>query len=209
LDGIYVGRSPLVLGALTAGHHSVGLTMAGWTPTELDVSVNGGQTTLSSTRLDRAGATVRPLPGSIGFHGTAPSSIVLDGVDVHPTKDGTVPAATGTHELTVRTPHGRVSRTVTVWPQTRTDIVLRDDAEPPRPSVVGPADVFVPPTAIHIEGDRVTLHYGGHEVQCRIGAVTYRVDGRNVEYDTAPTMIGTRLYLPMEVLTLLNGNQNH
>jgi PEGA domain len=209
LDGIYVGRSPLVLGALAAGHHSVGLTMAGWTPMELDVSVSGGQTTLSSTRLDRAGAGVRPLPGSIGFHGMAPSSIVLDGLEVHAAKDGTIPASTGTHELVVRTPRGKITRTVTVWPQTRTDVVLRDDAEPPRPSVVGPADVFVPESAIHVEGDRVTLRYGGHEVLCRIGALTYRVDGRNVDYDTAPTMIGTRLYLPMEVLTLLNGNHDH
>jgi hypothetical protein len=209
LDGTYVGRSPLVLGALAAGHHSVGLTMAGWTPMELDVSVAGGQTTMSSTRLDRAGPSVRPLPGSIGFHGTAPSAVVLDGLDVRPAKDGTIPAATGTHELVVRTPRGRITRSVTVWPQTRTDVVLRDDAEPPRPSVVAPADAFVPETAIRIEGDRVTLRYGGHEVICRIGALTYRVDGRNVDYDTAPTMIGTRLYLPIEVLTLLNGNQDH
>lgn len=209
LDGTYVGRSPLVLGALAAGHHSVGLTMAGWTPMQLDVSVVAGQTTLSSTRLDRAEAGIRALPGSIGFHGTAPSSIALDGLDVHPSKDGTIPAATGTHQIVVRTPRGRITRTVTVWPQTRTDVVLRDDAEPPRPSVVGPVDLFVPETAIHMDGDRITLRYGGHEVLCRIGALTYRVDGRSVDYDTAPTMIGTRLYLPMDVLTLLTGNHDH
>ncbi|HTJ28224.1 MAG TPA: PEGA domain-containing protein [Candidatus Limnocylindria bacterium] len=208
LDGTYVGRSPLVLGALEPGHHSLGLTMAGWTPMQLDVAVDGGQTTLSSTRLDRAGAGVRPLPGSIGFHGTAPSTIELDGVAVRPSKDGTIPASTGTHQLLVRTPRGAVSRNVTVWPQTRTDVVLRDEQEPPRPSVVAPADVFVPPSAIRIDGDRVTLRYNNHEVLGRLGATNYRVDGRSVDYDTAPTLIGTRLYLPIDVLTLLSGNHH-
>jgi PEGA domain len=208
LDGTYVGRSPLVLGALEPGHHSLGLTMAGWTPMQLDVSVDGGQTTVSSTRLDRAGGGVRPLPGSIGFHGTAPSTIELDGVAVRPSKDGTIPASTGTHQLLVRTPRGTVSRNVTVWPQTRTDVVLRDEQEPPRPSVVAPADVFVPPSAIRIDGERVTLRYNNHEVQGRLGATSYRVDGRSVGYDTAPTLIGSRLYLPIDVLTLLSGNHH-
>jgi hypothetical protein len=210
LDGTYVGRSPLVLGALEPGHHSLGLTMAGWSPMQLDVAVDGGQTTVSSTRLDRAPTGgVRPLPGSIGFHGTAPSTIELDGVAVRPAKDGTIPAPTGTHELVVRTPRGKVSRTVTVWPQTRTDVVLRDEQEPPRPSVVAPADVFVPASAIRIDGDRVTLRYKNHEVLGRLGVTTYRVDGRNVDYDTAPTLIGTRLYLPMDVLTLIAGTHDH
>ncbi|MDP9106421.1 MAG: PEGA domain-containing protein, partial [Candidatus Eremiobacteraeota bacterium] len=54
IDGTYVGRSPLVLGALAAGHHTVGLTKTGWDPLQLDVSVVAAQTTLSSTRLEPA-----------------------------------------------------------------------------------------------------------------------------------------------------------
>ncbi|MDQ6941717.1 MAG: PEGA domain-containing protein, partial [Candidatus Eremiobacteraeota bacterium] len=70
IDGTYVGRSPLVLGALAGGRHTIGLTKTGWDPLQLDVSVVAGQTTLSSTRLEpaRTGG-LHPLPGWIAIHG--------------------------------------------------------------------------------------------------------------------------------------------
>ncbi|HEV3089286.1 MAG TPA: PEGA domain-containing protein [Candidatus Elarobacter sp.] len=208
IDGTYVGRSPLVLDALTAGHHTVGLTKTGWTPLQLDVGVVAGQTTTSSTRLEQVRAGVRPPAGSIGLHGIAPDVTFLDGLPVAPSKDGTIPASAGTHELTVRTPRGKITRSVTVWPQTRTDVVLQTDIDPPRPSVVAPAEDYVPKSAIRIDGAKIVIRYGGHEVVGRIGVSTYRVDGRNQEYGEAPTMIGPRLYLPLDLLTTLSaGNR--
>ncbi len=38
IDGTYVGRSPLVLGGLAGGRHTVGLTKTGWDPLQLDVA---------------------------------------------------------------------------------------------------------------------------------------------------------------------------
>jgi hypothetical protein len=204
IDGTYVGRSPLVLGALVAGRHTVGLTKTGWEPLQLDASVVAGQTTLSSTRLEPArSGGLHPLPGWIAIHGTVRTAAV-DGYPAVPAKDGTIAVAAGTHELTARTPRGKITRSVTVWPGTRTEVVLQPDAEVARPSVVAPAEDYVPRGAIALVGEKVVVRYGGHEVIGHIGSTTYRVDGKTVDYGEAPTMIGRRLYLPLDLLTTLS-----
>jgi hypothetical protein len=209
VDGTYVGRSPLVVDALATGRHTVNLSMAGWQGQQLEVSVVAAQTALSSSRLERlAAGKTRSAPGSIALHGLVPGLTQLDGMPVRPAKDGTIPAATGTHQLAVRTPRGRISRTVTVWPQTRTDVVLNEDVERTKPTVVAPAEDFLPKSAVRIDGERVVLKFGNHEVVGRLGSTSYRVDGRAAEYDAAPTLIGPRLYLPLELLTMLAGNND-
>ena len=201
IDGTYVGRSPLVLGALASGRHSVGLTKTGWDPLQLDVSVVAAQTTLSSLRLERAKtAGAHPLPGWIALHGTVRTAYV-DGFPALPAKDGTIAVAAGTHELTARTPRGKITRSVMVWPGTRTEVVLQPEAEAVRPSVVAPAEDYVPRGAIQLVGEKVVVRYRGHEVVGHIGSTSYRVDGKLVDYGEAPTMIGSRLYLPLDLLT--------
>jgi hypothetical protein len=145
-------------------------------------------------------------PGSIALHGLVPGATLLDGMAVEPAKDGTIPAPPGTHLLVVRTPRGRVTRTVTVWPQTRTDVVLSEDVERTKPTVVAPAEDFLPKSAVRVDGEKVVLKFGNHEVVGRLGSTSYRVDGRQADYDAAPTLIGPRLYLPLELLTMLAGN---
>jgi len=204
IDGTYVGRSPLVLGALAGGRHTVGLTKTGWNPLQLEVSVVAGQTTLSSTRLERAKTGgLHPLPGWIVLHGTVRAAF-LDGFPAVPANDGTIAVAAGTHELSARTPRGKITRAVMVWPGTRTEVVLQPEAEAVRPSVVAPAEDYVPRGAIKLVGDKVVVRYGGHEVIGHIGSTSYRVDGKLVDYGEAPTMIGSRLYLPLDLLTTLS-----
>ncbi len=204
IDGTYVGRSPLVVDALATGHHTLGVAKTGWRPLQLDVSVVSGQTTLSSTRLDLERTGLRPAPGSIAVHGVVATQTLLDGVPAARSKDGTYPAAAGTHELAVRTAHGRIMRSVTVWPQTRTDVVLQPEVEQPRPSVVAPAEDYLPKSAIQVEGEKVVVRYGGHEVVAHLGLTAYRVDGKVVDLGDAPTLIGSRLYLPLDLLTMLS-----
>jgi hypothetical protein len=204
IDGAYVGRSPLILDALGIGHHTVGLTKTGWRPLQLDVSIVAGQTTLSSMRLEQQRTASRPPQGSIAIHGAVLEQALLDGIAVERSKDGTYPASAGTHELAVRTARGRISRSVTVWPQTRTDVVLQPEVEPARPSVVAPAEDYMPKSAILIEGEKVVVRSGGHEVVAHLGLTTYRIDGKIVDYGQAPTMIGSRLYLPLDLLTMLS-----
>lgn len=204
IDGVYVGRSPLVLGALAPGRHTVGLTKTGWSPLQLDASVVAAQTTLSSTRLDSARTSgLHQLPGWIMLHGPVRVAYV-DGRPAVPAKDGTIAVAAGTHELSTRGPRGRVTRAVTVWPGTRTEVVLQPDAELARPSVVAPAEDYIPRAAIKLVGEKVVVRYGGHDVVGRIGSTAYRVDGKVVDYGEAPTMIGSRMYLPLDLLTLLS-----
>src|SRR5579875_2974125 len=204
IDGTYVGRSPMVADALSAGRHTVGLAMAGWTPQQVDVAIVAGQTTLSSTKLDRTGGKAAGS-GTLAIRGVPVRAVYLDGVPVKPGKDGTFAASAGSHELAVRTPKGRMTRTITVWPATRTDVVLSPNVEPQRPSVLAPADVYVPANAIRIDGAKIVVRYRNHEIVARFGETVYKVDGKTVDYAEAPTQIGNRLYLPLELLAALSG----
>jgi len=42
------------------------------------------------------------------------------------------PVSAGTHDVTIAAAQGKQTRTVTVYPQTRTDVVLGTDAAPVR-----------------------------------------------------------------------------
>lgn len=209
IDGIYVGRTPLVVDALGAGHHTIGIAKAGWSPQQLDVSIVGSQTTFSSIRLPQAKLGGAPAPGSIVLHGTRAEAVFVDGMPVKPGKDGAFVVASGSHEVAVRTARGKITRLVQVWPQTRTDVIVQADAEPVRPSIVAPADDYLPAGAIHIDGERIVIRYNGHEAVGRIGSASYRIDGRWQDYDAAPALIGTRLYLPIGVLTAIGGTTDH
>jgi PEGA domain len=204
IDGTYAGRSPLVLGGLAAGRHTVSLTKTGWNPLQLEVAVIASQTTLSSTKLEPARSGGFKPPGSIAIHGVQPDAAFVDGIVATPAKDGTYPVPAGTHELAVRTAHGRITRTVTVWPQTRTDVVIQSEIQPPRPSVIAPAEDYVPRSAIRLAGEKIVIRYGGHELIGHLGVTSYRLDGKNVDYAEAPTMIGPRLYLPLDLLNTLS-----
>ncbi len=208
IDGIYVGRTPLVLDALSTGHHTLGIAKGGWNPRQLDVTVEGGQTTLSSTRLDRGNQPAPRPTGSIAVRGVDLRGLRVDGVPVAASKDGTFPAPAGIHDVTVESPKGRFARQITVWPQTRTDVVIQPEDQQSRPSIVAPVEDYLPKSAVRVDGERIVIHYGGHDVVARAGETSYRVDGRSVDYDAAPTFIGTRLYLPIALLTMLAPDRN-
>lgn len=199
LDGTYVGRSPLVLDAVAAGHHTVGLTMTGWSPRQLDVAVLSGQMTFSTTKLDRS-ASGREFPGRLAIHGG--TDVTVDGARYVANRDGVATLPAGTHTIVARVGDGRMTRVVTVWPNLRTDVVLRAEAafEDAPPSVVAPADAYVPAAAIRVEGDTVTIRAAGHDLVGHVGATSYKLDGRTVGGESAPTFIGTRLYLPIGLL---------
>ena len=153
-------------------------------PLQLDVSVIANQTTLSSTRLQPAhSGPLHPLPGWIAIHGEVRTAYV-DGHPAVPAKDGTILVAAGTHELSARTPRGRITRSVMVWPGTRRKSWRRTRRR------CGPASSRRRRTirrgAIRVEGEKVVVRYGGHEVIGHIGSTAYRVDGKTVDYGEAP-----------------------
>jgi hypothetical protein len=207
LDGTYVGHSPVILDALSAGRHTVSLNRTGWLSQDIDVSVVAGTTAVSSVALTRTGSrTVRGSDGSFSIKGVAARSLLFDGVALAPEPTGIYVVPSGTHELVAQTAAGKMTRTITIYPDMRTDIVLRDEGAVPRSAVVAPTSVYLPPAAVKIDGVRVTIRYERHAVDAVIGSPSYRFDGRNVSFDAAPTLIGAELYLPLELLKQLTAN---
>lgn len=207
LDGTYIGHSPVILDALATGRHSVSLNRTGWASQDIEVSVVAGTTALSSVALTRTGArAVRGNDGSFTVKGVAPRSLLVDGSPLVPDKAGVYSVASGTHELVALTASGKMTREITVYPEMRTDIVLRTDEVAQHSAVVAPAFDYLPTEALKVDGARVTIKYARHEVNATIGALTYRYDGRSVNYDAAPTLIGAALYLPLELLKQLTAN---
>jgi hypothetical protein len=203
LDGTYVGRSPLVVDALAAGEHKLTLTRTGWNPLDVSATVLAAQTATAAVVLTRGSPRPPGGTGTIAIHGPRPASISVDGEPTVLPKDGTITVAAGTHELLLGGSPGRTTRSVTVYPQTRTDVVISSDAEP-RSAVIAAAEDYLPAGSIHIEGPRVTVRFAGHDVVARIGTSDYRVDRKEMSYDAAPTLINGRLYLPIDLLLLLN-----
>ena len=204
LDGTYVGQSPVILDALAAGRHTVSLTRTGWLSQDIDVSVVAGKTALSSVALARSGSrTVTGSDGSFTVKGVAARSLLCDGVALAPDRTGAYVVASGTHEIVAQTAAGKMTRTITIYPDMRTDVVLRDESAVPRSAVVAPTSVYLPPAAVKIDGVRVTIRYERHAVDAVIGSPSYRFDGRSVSFDAAPTLIGAELYLPLELLKAL------
>ena len=205
LDGTYIGHSPVILDALTAGRHTVSLNRTGWTSQDIDVSVVAGTTSLSCVALTRATAAVRG-GGSFTLRGIPVRALAVDGVPLPLDKTGTYNVSSGAHELVAQTASGKMTRDVTIYPDMRTDIVLRTDEAAQHSAVVAPATDYLPGDALKIDGARVTIKYARHEVDAMLGATTYRYDGRSVSYDAAPTRIGAALYLPLELLKQLTAN---
>jgi hypothetical protein len=202
MDGTYVGRSPVVVDALAVGAHHLTLTRTGWTPEDLAVAVAPAQTQTTSVVLVRDGKMPEDT-GTIAIHSTDKlGAVTIDGEAVATGKDGTIAVSAGTHDVTIVAPQGKQTRTVTVYPQTRTDVVLGTDAAP-RSIVIAPADDYLPAGAFHLDGTRLGVRYGGHDVVAHLGTTTYTIDGHTAYYDAPPTLIRNRVYLPLELLTML------
>lgn len=208
LDGTYVGHSPVVLDALAAGRHTVSLNRTGWVSADVDVSVVAGTTSLSSVVLTRTGgsSTPRGAGGSIVLKGLPTKSVQIDGTAGAPDRTGAYAVASGTHELVAMTAAGKMTRTVTVYPEMSTEVVLREEDTSTRSAVVAPASDFLPAAAVKVEGTRVTVRYEHHAVDAMLGSSSYRLDGHEANYDAAPTVINGALYLPLELLKQLTAN---
>jgi hypothetical protein len=161
---------------------------------------------MSSQRLDpsqRSGG--KRGSGDVTFRGLEPGARVsVDGETVSRDPRVAIPLSAGTHVAVVTTPGGKTARTFTVYPDVTTQVVVHSVASGAVKSVVvAPAQEYLPDEAYRIEGNKVIVHYGGHQVVARIGELPVRFDGVTVSYDAAPSRIGGRLYLPLALLTRL------
>ncbi|GAC1302286.1 MAG: hypothetical protein NVSMB19_11450 [Vulcanimicrobiaceae bacterium] len=210
-DGTYVGRSPLLVDGVAEGRHAIALLKTGWSAQDTTVTVVRGTFVMSSSRLVPA---KRSGPGDTGTTGTlavrdAPSGaeVWLDGAPLVPLPSRGVTVPAGAHEIAVKTGRGRTARTVTVYPDMTTDVILRETpGRRERSAVIAPAEDYLPTNAFIIEGRRIVVRYAGHVVVARFGETTFRVDGAAADYDSAPESIGGKLYLPLALLEKLSGD---
>ena len=206
VDGTYLGHSPVVLDAVGAGAHRLTLTRTGWTSQDVTITVVPSATITASVVLSRGDAKPSDAGGTIAIHGDKVGGIAIDGEPATLGKDGTYAVSAGTHDVTIVLPQGKVTRSVTVYPQMRTDVALLGDTQV-RSVVIAPADEYVPADAVRVDGAEITIHTVRHDVVAHLGSVSYLVDRRTMTFDTAPTVIKSRVYLPIELLTLLNANE--
>jgi len=211
LDGTYVGRSPALVSGLEGGRHAVTLSKQGWNLREVSVAVAEGSIAMSSTalaasaRVVTAGANgtlvLRNLP-----HG---AKALLDGSPLRAAGAGAkgVPVAPGTHELRFVTPRGATHANIDVLAETTTTVfVPQAQAAAHHSGVVAPAEDYLPTDDFNVQGTKIAVTYGGHVVSGKLGDSTVRLDRTAVTYDSAPELIGGKLYLPLALLRVVSGD---
>lgn len=210
IDGTHCGRSPVLVDALPQGKHAITLTKAGWNVQEGVVDIPGGGVALWSARLvlsphSSAGSAMGAIvtrglshAEKIAFDGGAPR-------DSH----GVIPLPAGPHTVSFPTAHGRLTRAFTVMPEMTTELVLRDDAASSdaspadRVGVIAPASDYLPPEAITLTGHDLLIRYEKHEVVAHLDKSWMRLDGSPVSYNSAPSLINGKLYLPLDLMETL------
>jgi hypothetical protein len=206
VDGTYVGRSPVLVDALSAGHHALTITKTGWVVREVDVEVPPAGVAMSSTALAAgSGPATARTNGLAAFRGIdAGASLLLDDQPVQGDPRRPQSLTPGTHTVVLITPHGRFTRTFTVLSDTTTEVVVRADVpDAGRSGVVAPAADYLPDSCVTVEGGKIVVRYEGHLVVAHLGDATVRFDGVPAVYDGAPETIAGRLYLPLELLKKL------
>ncbi len=204
VDGTYLGRSPIFADALALGSHRVTITKTGWAVQAVDVEVKPG-TTLSSIELTPAVRARIKATGAFDVRGLPDGAhLLLDGLPIDQKLPKPYKVSAGTHRVSFETTRGRMTRTFTVFPETTTEVVLREPAsETARSPVVAPVDNYLPAGSCSIEGKKVVVRYDGHVVIAHLGEHAVRFDNALVEYDGVAQTIGGKLYLPLELLERL------
>ena len=131
------------------------------------------------------------------------AELELDGVSLGgaPPQSMTIPV--GRHRLTSTTARGKITRSITILPDTATDVVMSEPKGDTRSAVVAPAEDYLPTNNFSVEGNKVVVRYGGHLVVGYLGEREVRVDGTTTSYDGAPQTIDGKLYLPLALLEKL------
>jgi hypothetical protein len=211
LDGTYVGRAPVLVDALPPGRHSLTLTLSGWVVQEVEVTVPSGGVVMSGTRLVPAAHAFDAGAGSVVVREAAPGAkLLLDGAPWNPAPSRTVSLPAGPHHVAVVTPQGRTTRAFTVLPGMTTSLVLRTEpsSAEARSAVVAPADDYVGADAYTVEGSKIVVRTSGHLVVAHFGDTSVRYDGATISFDSAPTSIGGKLYLPLALLQKLSDDMS-
>ena len=201
IDGVHLGRTPMLLGALYGGRHTMTLAKSGWVAHDTTFRIVPNTIALRNYSLTRL-KTVNPnAEGSVVFHNVAQARVLIDGVAV---ADLTQPHGliAGRHVIEVEAGTTRFQREFEVFPDMTTDLVLRDAPLARAPSVVAAVDSVIPLSAITVQHTKIIIRYRGHIAVGHLGDTTIRIDKQLIHIDPAPIMLGGRLYLPVDVIAV-------
>jgi hypothetical protein len=201
VDGAYVGRTPVLVDALVSGHHTITTAKTGWESREVDVVVSERLPfQFVDLQLSRAPGAARGT-GKLVIHAQVPlEGVLVDGAPVGVSKMAPIDLDPGPHELTFRTARGKTVRRIVIYAETTTNVVFRGRAdEGDRAVVVAPAFNYLPASEVAVDGKHLMIRHNGHHVTGLIGDPTMRIDGSETSFDSAPSLVGGKLYLPLDL----------
>ncbi|MBV8151015.1 MAG: PEGA domain-containing protein, partial [Candidatus Eremiobacteraeota bacterium] len=164
VDGAYVGRTPVLVDGLPGGRHMITAAKTGWDSHEVDVKVGGALPfQFVDFALERSSRAPR-ADGKIAIHSAVPfEDLTLDGVPVKTSTAGTLDAHPGPHDVGARLQQHKIVRRVVVYPETTTNVVLREAGETDeRAGVLAPAANYLPPSDVTLDGARLIIRHNGH-----------------------------------------------
>ena len=211
MDGNYIGETPQFVDGLSGGRHSITLFHSGWQPQSSSVDVAVGRVTTISAVLTAnavSGSSQSSAKGVLSVRGAARAKVFVDGVPLaRPYESQAVPS--GDHILLVQRGKDRATSRIRVFPLTTTTVSLAprggtQTSDTGEDFLVALQD-YVPVTDFTVNGDEITIHYKGIEVECAVGSHTYVLNGKPGTLAVAPAMVGNKPYLPQSLLYRIAG----
>ncbi len=212
LDGQYIGETPLFVDGLESGHHVILLTRSGWQPQSTAAEITVGRvTTVSAVLNQNAGlrSPASPAKGTLRIRDSNGAKVSIDGT-VLTTSDDALPLPAGDHILVVIRGNQRTASSFRIYPETTTTISLTPQSPNTGQSsaneeMLAALQDYVPLSDFVVNGDDITIHFKGVELECAVGSLTYTMNGRPGTLNVAPAMVGDKPFLPVSLLNRLAG----
>lgn len=213
MDGTYLGETPLFVDSVESGRHAVTLIHSGWQPQTVYADVSAGHVTPVSIVLAQNSGARPPASrakGMLSVRTPAGSKVSLDGTPLLESNEAQSVDA-GDHILSISKPgSARITQIVHIYPQITTvidEIATSSAAVSPTSDddVLAMLEQYVPPSNYTMNGDVITIHYHGVEVECAIGSKNYMLNGKSGTLSLAPALVAKKAYLPLSLLKRITG----
>lgn len=207
LDGIHLGTTPLLLAALPPGHHTITMTKNGWQTQEFPLQLDANAVLLVSRRLKLAthSSKTPQRNGLVFVHGTVDEgSLRIDDRLADPSNTAGLTLAPGAHTVSAAIVGRMLKREFRVLPDTESILVLDAPPADTTTHLVAPAGEGLPAATITFEGGKIVIRNYGHLAVGHLHDPSMRIDGAVVQLDSAPVLVGQKLYLPVGIIDRLN-----
>jgi hypothetical protein len=203
VDGTYLGVSPIIVGALPVGRHTITLTKSGWQTQEFSLDVHAGEEIFSPHTLQLSMKPGAKRFGKIVLRGqVAAGSVSIDGQKNAHVGEPIV-LAQGEHVIVATVRGQAIARRVLLNPDTVDVLDLDAERISENTGLVAPADQSLPDGSTTVEGAKIVIRCEGHLAVGHVGDEHMRLDGQSMLLDPRPVYDGNRLYLPVAAIEQL------